>query len=197
MADPVPDDGAMDAADAWAETLRSEGKVELGLRTARSVRVLLLFLGLALVGLWISLTSDGIGEVVGWMAIVFFSGGAVVIVMQLRQARPGMPPALVVDEDGVRAFRGGLEVPWRGIEDVVVFSQRSNRSVQIVLEPAFAEEWYAGLGKANRALASANRRVMDGRTVASLPPTLDADPEALAAWLAQEAATRRGQAGLR
>lgn len=177
--------------DTWAEALRRDGRVEVDQHSGRSVRLLLACVLFVAVGAWIATTSDGVGRVVGWVAIVFFGLGAVVMAAQAWQARRGGPTGLVVDADGVRALRGGVDVPWSGIVGTHLFSHRGTRVVQLVLDEEFAERWYAGLSATNRALARASRGAAGGRPVASLPQTLDADPAALAAWLAAEATARR------
>lgn len=178
---------AAEAASRWAATVAGGGRVEIGLRRGRLVRLVLTSAVFVALGVIMLVTGDtGRERAVAVTCIVFFGLGVLVLAWQL--ARAGVQ--VVVDGAGVQVPRWTLRVPWSVVEGAVVLTVQRHRLVQLLVDPAFHEQWSAGTSGIQAGVARANRALLDGRHAFSLPGPLDVDEEVLARWLSVEARAR-------
>jgi hypothetical protein len=177
---------------AWSIELRSSGRVALDARRGRLVLYLLTSLAFTAVCVAVLATSTGVGgRVLSALGVALFGPGVWLFTAQLVGLGSWRSPLVLVDATGITVRHGRLHVPWEAIVLVVPYVQRFNEFLLLVVDEEFHRSWRSGVGWWLRALTVLERRIMRGARTIGLPPNLDADVHVLAAWLTDEAVTRR------
>ena len=172
---------------AWSVELRSSGRVCADVRRGRASAYAALcafFSAVWLAGLFV---GDGWGRA-GWGVLLVLT--ALMTALFVRQAlRLGSwrSPQVVVDAEGLTLRHGMMRVPWPHLCGAVAYTANHNRWVDVVTTDELYDAWLADRPAVQRLLA---RRWRNGPGRVQLPPNLDVDTEAFAAWLTHEAADR-------
>lgn len=176
----------------WNAELGRTGSVPFQLSTRRLRWVSVGGVVFLLAGIAVAVTGESTSDrIAGAFAALIGVGSVVACILQLRQKGP----AVVVDSRGVTAHylrHGERLVPWAEILDTGVFRVRGTAMVLLVISSEFESRWLSDhrAGRASRALAVANRRLVGAPSIA-LPSPLRLDPDELAEWIARKAEERR------
>lgn len=176
------------AIDSWAEALDRVAHVDVSLskrslaRASAQVAFMLLVAGFFMVGL-----MGGLGIAFG--IVIFLMAVFLGLLPHLEQATAGRP-ALRIDSRGVEIARWtGLEIPWSEVLAVRAHpTTRTQRNLVVDVTPAFYEQYQATRPFPLRISDSVHTWLF--RPGFSIPATIAADAESLAAWLDSEASRR-------
>lgn len=167
----------------WAATLNNGNAVSFGFSKGKTVLLLVASVIFVLVGLAMGLGGSLIWAIVGWVAVVFFLWGIVVMIRRLFAGRP----ALTVTPAGVemKTAKAGL-IPWSQILDIHGAKQNSNVFIEFDITDAEADrQSAAGLGVAQMTDDEGH-----SRKVLWAPNGLAANKAALCLWLEEERQAR-------
>lgn len=174
---------------AWSVELRSTGRVCVDVSRGRS------FVNL-LVGLLIAGIAGGMlatGRVAGMLLGAFLAVVAVpmlvVCVQQVLRVGSWRSPQVLVDADGLTVRHGFLRVAWTDLYGAHAYTLKYNRWVALTISPDSYDAWVRSRSLPLRLIARRPRRRRWGGL--NLPPNLDVDTEAFAAWLTDEVGTRQ------
>jgi hypothetical protein len=173
---------------AWSVELRSSGRVCVDVSRGRSVLY-------ALVGAWMALLGVGMlvftglgGRIFGALLLVIAVPMSLWSVQLVLRVGSWRSPQVVVDADGVTVRHGYLRVPWADLYGAVAYVSSHNKWVALVISPERYDAWVAARPWVVRVLGRRSRRRRYGNVL--LPPNLDIDYEAFAAWLTEETQDR-------
>lgn len=136
--------------DAWVATLAQGQSVPFLFSRGKTVGLLIACVIFVLVGLVMAGSESILWMIVGWVAVVFFLLGLIVMVRRLFVRTP----ALTVSPDGItmKTAKAGV-IPWSQITDIHAVKQNSNIFIEMVITTQEADrQAAAGLGVATRTL---------------------------------------------
>lgn len=109
--------------DAWAATLTRGESVPFTFSRGKTIGLIIVCLIFVLIGLGMAFSGSILWMILGWIAVVFFLLGLIVMVRRLFTPRP----ALTVSPDGItmKTAKAGV-VPWPQILDIRPVKQNSN-----------------------------------------------------------------------
>lgn len=132
--------------DAWAATLAQGQPVPFLFSRGKTVGLLIACVIFILAGLVMAGSESILFMIIGWVAVVFFLLGIVVMVRRLF----ARTPALTVSPEGIamKTAKAGV-VPWSQLVDVRAVKQNSNVFIELVITDEEADrQAAAGLGVA-------------------------------------------------
>lgn len=132
--------------DAWAATLAQGQSVPFLFSRGKTVGLIIVCLIFVLIGLGMGVSGSILWMIAGWIAVVFFLLGLIVMVRRLFARRP----ALTVSPEGVtmKTAKAGV-VPWSQLIAVRPVKQNSNVFIELVITDQEADrQAAAGLGVA-------------------------------------------------
>lgn len=132
--------------DAWAATLALGQSVPFLFSRGKTIGLIIACVIFLLIGLAMAFSGSIMWMIIGWIAVVFFLLGLIVMVRRLF----ARTPALTVSPEGItmKTAKAGL-VPWSQLVDVRAVKQNSNVFIELVITEQEAErQAAAGLGVA-------------------------------------------------
>ncbi|WP_350269459.1 STM3941 family protein [Brevibacterium sp. CBA3109] len=169
--------------DAWAATLAQGQSVPFLFSRGKTVGLIIVSLIFVFIGLLMGLGGSLLWMIIGWVAVVFFLLGCVVLVRRLFTRVPG----LTVSPEGIamKTAKAGV-VPWSEILDIHPVKQNSNVFIEMVITTDEAErQAAAGLGVAELPTEDGNSKL-----VLWAPNGFAVGKPELCYWLEQEHSTR-------
>jgi hypothetical protein len=174
----------------WDEQLARHERIEVRLRRRRMVLMALGCLAFAVIGGLLAASSTGSDLVWGWVCLILFGGGSLVLT---RQAFHRGPAAVITSRDIGSPLHDWV-VPWSAVRGAFVFSTRGTHLVTVVVDSDWYAAWMREQGYVKRSLARVNHRFLGVESM-SLPAPLDVDPNLLAAWIDSRGSESRGNPG--
>lgn len=169
--------------DAWAATLAQGQSVPFLFSRGKTVGLIIVCLIFVLIGLGMGVSGSILWMIAGWIAVVFFLLGLIVMVRRLFARRP----ALMVSPEGVamKTAKAGV-VPWSQLIAVRPVKQNSNVFIELVITDQEADrQAAAGLG-----VATSKSEDGTEEQVLWAPNGLAARKPELCYWLDQEREAR-------
>lgn len=173
---------------AWSVELRSSGQVCADVRRGRALAYVFVALFVSLVAAGLLVVGSVVARSVGAGVLALMLMLLKTSVQQLLRIGSWRSPQVRVDDAGITVRHGSLVVPWSALYGAHAFTAGHNRWVALVTDPDWYDQWLSGRPWWLRAIGRRWRR--RSWAALNLPPNLEIDTHAFAAWLTLEAQDR-------